>query len=204
MTGAPDAGPGIAIFDFDDTLIAGDSLPAFLAELSGPLRARTAIVSALLRALVAHALGRAPGADFRGSVKAFMLSGAVAGRTVEEARAAARRLKPRLRWLAPQVDTLRSHAAAGRRVVVVSGALDVYLPVLLEELPVTDILATDLEVDGGVLTGRLKTVNCVRAAKAERIRAFLAAHAPTGPTWGYGNRPHDLPMLALVDHPAVI
>jgi len=197
-------GPGIALFDFDDTLVAGDSMPPFLDELAGTIRVRVAMVGAVIGALIAHALGRPPGADFRGSVKALVLRALVAGRTPEEAHGAARRLQGRLRWLAPQVNALRAHAAAGRRVVVVSGSLDVYLPILLEGLPVDDVLATDLEARDGVLTGRLTDINCVRQAKADRIRAFLAAHAPTGPTWGYGNRPHDLPMLALVDHPTVV
>jgi HAD superfamily phosphoserine phosphatase-like hydrolase len=160
--------PGIVLFDFDDTLIRGDSMPRFLDQLFGWPRVRLAMVA------------------------------------VADAAAAARRLAPRLRWLRPQLEALRAHAAAGRRVVVVSGALDVYLGILLEGLPVSDILATGVEVKDGRLTGRLAGPNCVRIAKAECIRAFLAAQAPTGPTWGYGNRPHDLPMLALVDHPAVI
>ena len=204
MPDATAAAPGIAIFDFDDTLVAGDSMPRFLELLLGVVPARLAMAGAVVRALAGHAAGRPAGADFPGSVKAELLRATLAGIPVSEARTAAHRLKPRLVWLEPQLQALRSHAAAGRRIVVVSGALDVYLPILLDGLPVHDILATDLEARDGRLTGRLAGANCVRRAKAERIRAFLAARAPTGPTWGYGNRPHDLPMLALVDHPTVV
>jgi len=193
---------GIAIFDFDDTLIAGDSMPRFLDEVAGVRRTRVAMAGAVAGALAAHALGRPPGADFPGSVKALLLRALLKDIPVTAAYDAARRLKSRLRWLAPQVEALHQHAAAGHRIVVASGALDVYLPILLEGLPVDDILATDMEVMDGRLTGRLAAGNCVRALKAERIHPLLTAAG--GPSWGYGNRPHDLPMLALVDHPTII
>ena len=204
MSAGSGVAPGIAIFDFDDTLVAGDSMPRFLEALLGVVPARWAMVGAVVRALAGHALGRPAGVDFPGSVKAELLGSTLAGVAVADAHAAAHRLRPRLVWLERQLQALRSHAAAGRRIVVVSGALDVDLPILLEGRPVDDILATTLECRDGRLTGRLAGVNCVRRAKAECIKAFLAGHAPTGPSWGYGNRPHDLPMLELVDHPTVI
>jgi HAD superfamily hydrolase (TIGR01490 family) len=195
---------GIAIFDFDDTLIVGDSLPRFLDHVAGPLRTRRAMVGAVARALAGHAAGRPAGADFPGSVKALLLQKTLAGVAVTEAHAAARRLKAGLVWRQPQLDALRGHAAAGRRVAVASGALDIYLPILLEGLPVDDILATAMEIRTGHLTGRLVADNCVRQAKADRIATYLATHASDGPTWGYGNRPSDLPMLALVDHATIV
>ena len=194
--------PGIAIFDFDDTLIAGDSLPRFLDEVAGVMRTRTAMIAAVTGALAAHAVRRPPGADFAGSVKALLLAATLRGVPLSAASEAAYRLKSRLRWLDPQVEALRAHAAAGRRIVVASGALDIYLPILLEGLPVTDILATDMESENGVLTGRLAAGNCVRALKAERVRPLIAT--TPGPSWGYGNAPSDLPMLALVGHPTLV
>ena len=193
---------GIAIFDFDDTLIAGDSLPRFLDEVAGAARTRLAMLGAVAGALAAQAAGRPAGVDFPGSVKALLLRATLLGIRMTAAYDAARRLKARLRWLSPQLDALHRHAAAGHRIVVASGSLDVYLPILLEGLPVDDILATDLEHRDGRLTGRLAAGNCVRAHKAERVRPLLAATG--GPSWGYGNRPSDLPMLALVDHPTFI
>ncbi len=197
---SPNPAAGVAVFDFDGTLIRGDSLPKFLDQVTGPLRTRRAMVAAVWGALT----GPAAGADFAGSVKARLLRATLAGVAVDDAYAAARRLKARLIWRQPQREALLAHAAAGQRVVVASGALDIYLPILLEGLPVDDILATPMDISAGHLTGRLAADNCVRTAKANRVRAYLAAHAPTGPTWGYGNRPSDLPMLALVDHPSII
>ncbi|MEI6559757.1 MAG: haloacid dehalogenase-like hydrolase [Rhodospirillaceae bacterium] len=193
---------GIAVFDFDDTLIAGDSLPRFLYEVAGLTRTRLAMAGAVAGALAGHGLGRPAGVDLPGSVKALLLRATLQDLPIAAAHDGARRLRARLRWLTPQLDALHRHAAAGHRIVVASGALDVYLPILLEGLPVHDILATDMDIRDGRLTGHLTAGNCVRALKAARVRPLLDAWP--GPSWGYGNRPSDLPMLALVDHPTLV
>jgi HAD superfamily hydrolase (TIGR01490 family) len=200
----PEAGRGIAVFDFDDTLVEGDSLPRFLAAVAGAGRMRLAVAAAVTGASLAHVRGHAPGADWKGSVKALLLARTLAGVTVDEARAAAAELARRLRWKRPVLEALHRHAESGVQIVVASGALDVYLPTLLAGLPVHAVYATPAEVREGRLTGRLAGENCVRAAKARTVTGHFAAHPGHGPTWGYGNRPSDLPMLALVDHPTVV
>ena len=202
LSTGPGTSTGIAVFDFDDTLIAGDSLPRFLEEVAGVVRTRVAVVGAVAGALAAHGVGRPVGVDLFGSVKALLLRATLKNIPESATYDAARRLKARLRWLTPQLEALHRHAAAGHRIVVASGALGVYLPILLEGLPVDHVLATDMEIRDGRLTGRLASGNCVRAEKAQRVRPLLAAAG--GPSWGYGNRPSDLPMLALVDHPIIV
>lgn len=195
---------GAAFFDFDGTLIHGDSLPMFVAEVIGRHRTRLAFADAIRSGLHRHARGRAVGVDLRGTIKAILVRRTLAGLPVAEAAAAAERLVHRLRWHQPMVDAMRRHREAGCRVVVATGALDVYMPALLHGLPVDDLLATGLESVDGTLTGRLCTGNCVRFDKADRVRDWLTRHGPFPQTWGYGNRPSDLPMLALVDRPTVV
>ncbi|HEY0835268.1 MAG TPA: HAD family hydrolase [Azospirillum sp.] len=195
---------GVAFFDFDGTLIHGDSLLLFIAEVIGRRRTHLAFADAIRSAGHRHVRGRGPGVDFRGSVKSILLKRTLNGLPLAEAAAAAERLAAKLRWYEPTLEALHTHRAAGRRVVVATGALDVYMPALLSGLPVDDVLATGMEVADGRLTGRLATGNCVRADKAERVGAWLAQHGPFTETWGYGNRPSDLPMLALLHRKIVV
>ena len=197
---------GVAFYDFDGTLIHGDSLPLFVAEVIGRRRTHLAFADAIRSAAHRHLRRRGPGCDFRGSVKAILLKRTLRDLPLVDAQAAAERLADRLRWYAPVVETLKRHRDAGRRVVVATGALDVYMPILLNGLgvPVDGLLATEMEVVDGRLTDHLATGNCVRADKAERVRTWLAEHGPFAETWGYGNRPSDLPMLALLDRRVVI
>ncbi|WP_448203665.1 HAD family hydrolase [Azospirillum sp. sgz302134] len=196
--------PGVAFFDFDGTLIHGDSLLMFIGEVIGHRRAKLAFVDALRSGLHRHARGRGPGVDLFGSIKTILLKRTLRGVPVSDALAAAERLAGRIRWHAPLVETLKAHRREGRRVVVATGALEIYMPALLCGLEIDDLLATGLEVVDGTLTGRLSTGNCVRLDKAERVQAWIAANGPVGETWGYGNRPSDLPMLALLDRPTVV
>lgn len=200
----PQHAQGVAFFDFDGTLIHGDSLLMFVAEVIGRRRTRMAFADALRSATHRHLRGRGPGVDFRGSVKAILLKRTLHGLPLGDAHAAAERVAAGLRWYTPILDTLHEHRRAGRRVVIATGALDVYMPALLRGIEVDDVLATGMEVHDGRLTGRLATGNCVRLDKADRVRAWLSAHGPFGETWGYGNRPSDLPMLALVDRRVVV
>ncbi|CAO3416006.1 HAD family hydrolase [Azospirillum doebereinerae] len=197
-------GPGVAFFDFDGTLIHGDSLPMFVGEVIGRRRAALALADAIRSGLHRHLRGRGPGADFPGSVKAIFLKRTLRGVPVADALAAAERMIPRIRWHAPLLDTLKAHRDQGRRVVVATGALDLYMPALLRGLGVDDLLATGMESLDGILTGRLATGNCVRLDKAERVSDWIRRNGPVGPTWGYGNRPSDLPMLALMQRGEVV
>ncbi|MBK1837569.1 HAD-IB family hydrolase [Azospirillum sp. YIM B02556] len=199
------SGPaGVAFFDFDGTLIHGDSLPMFVGEVIGRRRAALALADAIRSAMHRHVRGRGPGRDFPGSVKAIYLKRTLCGLPVADALAAAERMVPRVRWHQPMLDVLTEHRRQGRRVVVATGALDLYMPALLRGLEVDDLLATGMEVVDGTLTGRLGTANCVRRDKADRVTAWIAGNGPVAATWGYGNHPSDLPMLALMHKGEVV
>ncbi|UEM03179.1 HAD-IB family hydrolase [Skermanella rosea] len=195
---------GIAFFDFDGTLVRGDSLLPFLSQIVGSRRARLSLARAVHGAIQLHATRRQLGDDIRTSTKAILLRQTLAGVPVAEAEAAAERLAGWTRWNRPILDALKAHQDAGRRIVVATGALALYMPVLLRGLGVDDLLATGLEEEDGILTGHMKGGNCVRAMKAQRVSAYLHHHGPFGETWGYGNRPSDVPMLALLNNKVIV
>lgn len=195
----------IAIFDFDGTLIQGDSLLPFLEFLVGRTRARLALLRAVRAAVARYAAGSGRDGDVRTAVKAGLLQRTLPGVPAGRLDEAAERLAGWVRWHPPMLDALKAHAAKGHRVVVATGALTAYMPRLLRGLPVDDLLATGIESADGVLTGRMDADgNCVREEKARRVTAYMAAHGPFAESWGYGNRPSDLPFLALMRHPTVV
>ncbi len=55
-----------------------------------------------------------------------------------------------------------------------------------------------------IATGAMTSGNCVRRHKAEMVAEYMASHGPFGNSWGYGNLPHDLPMLELMKNRIVI
>ncbi|MFV3128257.1 HAD family hydrolase [Niveispirillum sp. KHB5.9] len=192
----------IAIFDFDGTLVGGDSLLPYLGRVAGRMRSGLVFARAIRAGLTSA--GSNPDDDLRTRIKGGMLYRALKGVPLEVAQGAAERMRPWPRWYAPTLNALKRHADAGDVVVVATGGLSLYIPTLLEKLPVHRILATDMEVRGGVLTGHMQGGNCVRAEKARRVASLLRELGPFDETYGYGNRPSDLPFLALMSHPMVI
>lgn len=192
----------IAIFDFDGTLVGGDSLLPYLGRVAG--RMRSGLIFA--RAVRAGSMraGSNPDDDLRTRIKAGMLHRALAGVPQPVAAQAAERMRGWQRWYQPTLSALKRHADAGDMVVVATGGLSLYIPILLEGLPIDHILATDMEVVGGILTGRMLGGNCVRGEKARRVAALLHEKGPFDESHGYGNRPSDLPFLALMSHPTII
>lgn len=188
---------GVAIFDFDRTLIHSGSLAPVLAELVGRPRLCAAYARAALEAAFAPPSRRAE--DFRNALVAL-----VAGKTEADLVAAAERAFRGLRWRDAMLAAYLRHRAAGHRVTVASGGLACCVRRLLElkGIAVDGLLATELEVVDGVLTGRIVGSACVGAEKARRAQAWLAGLPAE--VWGYGNLPADRAMLALTRFPTAV
>lgn len=188
---------GVAFFDFDGTLVKGDSLIPYLGYAAGWPRMLWAFAQALLKPDRAQP-------DYRSGVKAELLRRTLKGIPYEQARAAAKKLAPLRIWKPLAHEALLRHKADGLAVVVATGALELYIHQLIDELPVDLVIASEMEVKDGILTGEMQGGNCVRQEKARRVDAYLKTHGPFDVTYGYGNAPHDLPMLALLDHQTVV
>lgn len=185
--------PTLAIFDFDGTLIRGDSLWLFITALRGRGRALRALLMAMLTAPASNTFWYDP----RTAIKERWLAATLADATAAECAAAAALVRDNIHWLPAQRMALEQHAADGATILIATGALDVYITTLLDGLPITAVLCTPVERDeNGTLTGRMGG-NAVRAAKAARVAAYIKQHGPFTRIIGYGNLPHDRQMLGL-------
>lgn len=188
----------IAIFDFDGTLIKGDSLWPFLVAVAGLPRCLYILAMALVK------INGCPQKERRTFIKSYLLKETLGGRRVADLEPAVKKVQAWVRWIEPTRKALMEHHASGHHIMIASGSLDLYLPVLLKDIPCDTVLCTRMEVENGVLSGRMLTGNCVRERKAEMVGDFLATHGPFEDSWGYGNLPHDLPMLHLVKNRVVV
>lgn len=189
---------GTAVFDFDRTLVRQETMAMFLRLIAG----RTAYASACCVAGAKASV--APPARRMDVFRAELLRRTLTGRTLAQARDAAEGLYPRLGWITRIVGEFSRHRDAGRKVLVATGSLSVYMPALLARKGVAPdgLLATEMAVDGDTLTGEMASPSCTWSEKARRVKEWLAE--TEGLVWGYGNLPHDGPMLALTDHPTVV
>lgn len=99
--------------------------------------------------------------------------------------------------LTPGARTLvRTLRRLGYRVGVVSGGFTVFTQRFVDELQLDFAAANELEVSGGVLTGKLVGPIVDRAAKAEALRRFAAQYdVPLEQTVAVGDGANDIDMI---------
>lgn len=190
---------GVAAFDFDGTLIAGDSLPRYLSMLLG----RDRFAGVLGKAAPAMLSGYRSGG--RDAAKAALLERAVAGVVAMRAAEVGQRFGSRLVGdLRPEMaDRLAWHQALGHRTVLVSASLALYLEPFGKLVGFDDVIATRLEVGPSeLLTGRILGENVRAAQKALLLERLLGSDPVT--VWAYGDSRGDREMLAMADHPMLL
>jgi HAD superfamily hydrolase (TIGR01490 family) len=190
---------GVAAFDFDGTLVPGDSLPRYLSLLLG----RDRFGRALGRALPAMVSGYRSGG--RDAAKSALLARAIAGTPATRAAEVGERFASQLTGeiRPPMMERLAWHQSQGHRTVLVSASLALYLQPFGELIGFDHVIATQLEVGpAGLLTGQLLGENVRAAQKALMLERLLGSDPVT--VWAYGDSRGDREMLAMADHPTLL
>jgi len=189
----------LAMFDFDGTMIAGDSIADFVrfSFFRGKLSFARVLHVSLLTLLWKCGFAKVERVK---SMALRHLGGMGEGGAEALCRAfVADRLVPRVY---PQaLARMREHAAAGDTVMLVSASPLVYLRFLKEFLPADAILGTVTDGAYRVL------VNVVREEKPRQIRAWLSENgleADWAASFAYGDSANDLPMLRLAGNPRLV
>lgn len=193
----------VAAFDFDGTVSRRDTLMPFVARFVGVGRSAAGSLGTGWDGVV----NRKRAARDRDAIKEQMIRRLLTGRDARELDRAAGLYAARLidRALRPEmVEEIRRHVAAGHETLFVSASLANYLRPIARYLAMTDVIAVDLDVADGVLSGSMVHPNVRAAEKAVRLRRWLGAPA-NGPLegielWAYGNSSGDHEMLELADH----
>jgi HAD superfamily hydrolase (TIGR01490 family) len=195
-----------ALFDFDGTLIRGDSILLLCAYAHRKKLVGAGYMLAALWTAVRYGLRLLPPERAKERALRFL-----AGKPKAEADALvadfyATVLAPRLR--PDGVKAVRDHAAAGHRTLLVSASSAFYLAPVREALGFDDVIATRWDADAnGVLTGRVCGENCRGVQKALRLAEYLAAKGDRldfETSAAYGDSYGDLPMLRLCRHPVAV
>jgi phosphatidylglycerophosphatase C len=200
---APDPGvtsrPGVAAFDFDRTMIAGDSLPHFLTRVLGPAGFTWALVEASPAMLAGYRRGGRDGS--KAALLEQALAGQVSARVAGVGEAFGSLLAHRIR---PEMaERLAWHREHAHRLVLVSASLAVYLEPFGRLAGFDQVIATRLETGpDGLLTGRMDGPN-VRARQKALLLAQILGPDPVE-MWAYGDSAGDREMLEMADHPTRI
>jgi putative phosphoserine phosphatase / 1-acylglycerol-3-phosphate O-acyltransferase len=197
-------GPRVgAFFDFDGTLIQGYSAGALLAHRARNFELGPDEFIRTMRAALGGPLDEHGFAELiRHGVRAW------AGRTEDE-----------LAELGEQLFTediagalfhgawrlVRAHQSKGHTVVIASSATRMQIAPMARELEVEHVLCTELEVDGGVLTGEILGRPPWGPGKRAAVADFARRRRITlSRSYGYANGDEDVPFLEGVGMPHAV
>lgn len=195
----------LAIFDFDETLIEDDSLLLFIRYDQGFFYSYLSLAISAITGCFKYFFGLGRGVDLKGSIKADWLFMIFRGRTKVSFQKNSDSLKKAIIWKSDILEKLKDHNKDGYKIVIATGALDIFIYDLLAEIvPYDAVLATKMKISDGRLTGEIQNCNCVRQAKAKEVERYIAENGPFQDIIVYGNHPSDKYMMALGHRSVVV
>lgn len=101
-------------------------------------------------------------------------------------------------------ELIHAHRAKGHHVIIISASAKILVEPIAQELGVDTVVATELAVEDGRLTGEI-TRYLKGDAKAQAVRQFAAEHGfDLGTSYAYSDSATDIPMLELVGNPVAV
>jgi len=195
--------PGLALFDMDGTLLDGDSDWLFLQHRRAHGRAGLRHVLQGGYWMAQHRLGLLDAERVVARATRWL-----AGTPVDELAgevAACYRERVQARIAPAGRRAVAHHRARGDRLVVVTAANAWAAALVATELGIEHVVATELAVADGRLTGELHPPLCYGAGKLARTRDFVARERLSlANATCYSDSISDLPLLEAVARPVAI
>jgi len=195
-----------ALFDFDGTMIPGDSIFRFClyAHRQGHMSRKQLWCGAW--ATIRYCLQLFTAEQCKMAALSFLAGMSHTELATLSLHFYQNELQPLLR---PQaLAALEKHRREGLTVLLITASPSFYLEPLKAEYGIEAVIATRMDVDAtGVATGLICGENCKGIQKPLRLAEYLAA---TGErldyetSYAYGNSGSDFPMLALCGHKVAV
>lgn len=103
-------------------------------------------------------------------------------------------------------DLVASHSADARAVITATNSF-VTRPIA-REFGIEHLIATEPEEVDGEFTGRVRGAPAFREGKIARLKSWLVEHGVDwnglSETWFYSDSLNDLPLLSIVSHPVAV
>jgi HAD superfamily hydrolase (TIGR01490 family) len=187
----------IAVFDFDGTLTKGDSFWRFLFFSTGFFKVFAAGMS---KFFLMWASIFAPH-KYADDAKEYLIDSLLGNRQLDEMQKLAndfarKIITSRLKY--PTVQRLRFHQMEGHEILVISASPSIYVTPACKLLGITNVIATELKIVDGNLTGKYLGKNCRGPEKARRLEEFCGQFNKVF-IYAYGNSGNDKEMLEYAD-----
>ncbi|AGN11355.1 HAD family hydrolase [Simiduia agarivorans] len=108
-------------------------------------------------------------------------------------------------WLPKAEALLAEHRAKGHYLLIITATNAFITRPIADALGVDQLIATEPEIIDGQYTGEIIDPPCFQAGKVLRWQAFMAERdAPDETCYFYSDSINDLPLLEAVTHPVVV
>jgi putative phosphoserine phosphatase / 1-acylglycerol-3-phosphate O-acyltransferase len=187
----------LAIFDFDDTLLRGNSYHLFFRRV---LRIRPGRAPELLFCLLLRRLRLVPARFLKNRALAMLR-----GMTEAELAAFGRRFYAELlssRLRSAGLQELAVRRADDCEVVLITGAFDFLVAPFVEAHAIKIWRATCMAFRNGRCEGVIDGVELVGKEKLRVLKNLFAGQTVDwAESWAYGDENGDIPLLASIGHP---
>ncbi len=190
----------LALFDLDDTLIAGNSPSLWLEHLAqlGWVD-RDSFIAREQQLVAQYAAGQASLEEYL----AHALQPLV-GRTPEEVAYVAAPFVEEVIEPLIHGDAMRcvsAHRSQGARILIISATPTFLVEAIAERLGIADVLGTDLALAHGHYSGAIDDLACARDGKRHKLAQWLQAQGESdADAHFYSDSINDLPLLQAVSH----
>jgi len=100
---------------------------------------------------------------------------------------------------------IQKHRNDGATVLIITATNRFVTEPIADQLGVDELLATEPEFVDGRYTGEVIDPPCFRQGKVERLEQWLHSHGTNlAQSWFYSDSHNDLPLLELVSHPVAV
>ena len=185
----------IALFDFDGTITKDDSLIKFIRFVVGDAKFIAGMVF-LSPMLTVYKLGLIPNYKAKQMMLSYFFKGMSEAKLQEVANTySLNHIDTILRPKA--IEKIAWHQEQGHKVVVVSASIECWLKPWCDKNNL-ELIATQLEIKDGIVTGRLRTKNCYGIEKVNRVKEVYNLDEYET-IYAYGDSRGDRELLELAD-----
>ncbi|MGE0370456.1 MAG: HAD family hydrolase [Gammaproteobacteria bacterium] len=100
---------------------------------------------------------------------------------------------------------IENHRRRGDTPLIITATNSFITRPIAASLGIEHLLATEPELVAGRYTGGVTGIPCFRSGKVDRLSAWLTEnHTDLAGSWFYSDSHNDLPLLQLVEHPVAV
>jgi HAD superfamily hydrolase (TIGR01490 family) len=193
----------IVFFDLDGTLVKGLSQIHLLFYL---LRMREISLGTFLKISLRFLVYRAGIIRTPDRVMQYAIHSIAAGRRISDMSKILQRfymedLQGRLKTKIVEICTM--HRLKGDTIVLVTNALEPLAQVVARHLSIPEVIATRLEIEGEIYTGK---IDGPLVYGREKVKSIKARYAPDAlrTSYAYADHPSDVHLFKAVGHPVLV